>query len=406
MNAKFAFRCSILIMASSALRAGSSPPVMQLKAIAKDVLNNATSASAVRGATPRLTDLKHGLRDWVEAHLANYGENIPGEELRGLLNAELDDAGLQEQPDIDEFNAIDPYANVESILHPDGVGNFLAITTGVGIQCGDDESAYLYEWTGTWTRRLSVEQNTYTEKEYTPQTGVKLHLSTADPEGKRTLLISGINPGCASFWQTSYNRVYRASPSKEPVKVLDLSRIIYIEDHPPMQLRTEPGSITIQFPVRSIDTSYPRTFVAHYALAGDKAVRVDPIALRPNDFVEEWMSLSWEDAAKWSESVHAGSLKSWHSKFLPTENVTGDPEPWRKCGDGLYQIGYSGLKRMESEPVEKTTPIGSAYFLVRDLGQYRFRMVNMSDKEFDGCGPEYQPDDKAPTLIPAPQSHN
>lgn len=38
---------------------------------------------------------------------------------------------------------------------------FLALQTGVGIECGFDESAYLYRWQeGGWTRAWQNEQNT------------------------------------------------------------------------------------------------------------------------------------------------------------------------------------------------------------------------------------------------------
>jgi len=53
-------------------------------------------------------------------------------------------------------------------------------------------------------------------------------------------------------------------------------------------------------------------------------------------------------------------------------------------------VTYEGEKELE-EPIQ-------TYFLVKDLGNYRFEMEAVSDSEFEGCPGEGFPSDKHPWL--------
>ena len=43
-----------------------------------------------------------------------------------------------------------------------------------------------------------------------------------------------------------------------------------------------------------------RQDVRHYRIDGPNAKRIDPLALRPRDFVDEWLTHEWKEAAFWS----------------------------------------------------------------------------------------------------------
>ena len=35
----------------------------------------------------------------------------------------------------------------------------------------------------------------------------------------------------------------------------------------------------------------------------------------PRDFVDEWLTRDWREAAFWSESANRGSIRNWHTKL-------------------------------------------------------------------------------------------
>ena len=85
----------------------------------------------------------------------------------------------------------------------------LIVRTAVGIWCGYDYSAYIYKWRGgRWQRVWENEQNTYTAKNYRPQTLHDVRISPPDDKGNRLLMTLGSQPGCASGFQPIYYRVW------------------------------------------------------------------------------------------------------------------------------------------------------------------------------------------------------
>jgi hypothetical protein len=51
--------------------------------------------------------------------------------------------------------------------------------------------------------------------------------------------------------------------------------------------------------------------VATYDVIGDAVMRVAPFAWEPEDFLDEWLDLPWEDVANWS----LPHLKPWHERL-------------------------------------------------------------------------------------------
>jgi hypothetical protein len=124
-----------------------------------------------RGATEQLTVAKHQLRDWIESQLTPLRSPGEVEALANRLNDELRQAKLTY-----EFK---PAVNIEPGFWTETgyigevrlqLSDFLVVRTSVGIHCGEDDSGYIYEWTGErWRRRWQSEQNDYAEERYVPQ---------------------------------------------------------------------------------------------------------------------------------------------------------------------------------------------------------------------------------------------
>jgi hypothetical protein len=68
--------------------------------------------------------------------------------------------------------------------------------------------------------------------------------------------------------------------------------------------------------IQSLDAGIlERLDVHRYSVIGDRVTRVPPIAVIPQDFVDEWIRLPWEEARRWSIPSVVDQLESWHSRL-------------------------------------------------------------------------------------------
>jgi hypothetical protein len=78
----------------------------------------------------------------------------------------------------------------------------------------------------------------------------------------------------------------------------------------------------VEFTLGSIDGGvHSREAIRHYSITKDAVKRVDPLALSPRDFVEEWIGTDWREGAHWSEDANRRSMLQWHDKL---KKVTGE----------------------------------------------------------------------------------
>ena len=155
------------------LAADTAPTLDAVRSSLIGMRGNALGSNGPRGATPQLTVAKHLLRDWAESRLPALSQSGDEGALERKLNAELRDAKLfcgagaadrQPCPDWTFLGYLNDLKFRRS-------ARFLILQTSVGIECGADESAYLYSWSGEgWRRVWQTEQNTYTKDAYKPQT--------------------------------------------------------------------------------------------------------------------------------------------------------------------------------------------------------------------------------------------
>ncbi len=147
----------------------------------------------------------------------------------------------------------------------------------------------------------------------------------------------------------------------------------------------EPVDVLIEFMQRSIDgVVFNRKAIRHFLIERDRVRRVEPVALSPRDFVDEWLTRSWGESEGWSSFPEA---LGWHKK-LHADYVRGEfLGPTLHCQTpDLWQVGFQPSDPKNSEPERKV------YFLVRWTPPYRFALVNVSDKPWARCT---QPDEEA-----------
>jgi hypothetical protein len=228
---------------------------------------------------------------------------------------------------------------------PKGEPAWLELSIRAAVQCGDDTSAYLYQWSGDrWARRFALEPDS--------------PLDSLQIEASATLVLAtGWPPVCASAWHPFFVGLYRIDAGQKTL--LEGTENANTEGE--TSARLEPNGMRVEFTGESIDPVLSiRRHVLHYVVDAGGARRTDPIALSAQDFVDEWLRTPWERIAAWSEP----SLAAVHNQ-LPKSGQMGTV---RRCvgASGVWQVSV-GLGREWR------------YFSVVDQGEHRYRMAAVSE---------------------------
>jgi len=354
--------------------------LISLRARADELVEN-------RGAPPELTAVKHQLRDWVESQLRTLKGTGDENVVKSTINDSIKAAGLTSPEDGENRLG---YLGDISLSRESGL---LILKTSVGIVCQDDQSAYAYEWIDDqWKRIWESEQSDYKPKKYFPQYLESIHVWQPYQKERKVdgffLLTLGHGWGCASAWHNVYWRLWRVDSSGTKL-LLDCSHSAnpradrYImgsvggnDEYP-----SPKADVLIEFTQDSIDAIvHNREAIRHYVIDQDRARRIDPVALSPRDFVDEWLRTPWNESADWSESP---ALGQWHQK-LDADFISGEFSPTLHCqSSDLWQVTLTPQNAKEDSEDEP-----EVYFLVRWHPPYHFSMVNVSDKPWQLCNQE------------------
>jgi hypothetical protein len=243
-----------------------------------------------RGATPVLTLEKHYLRDWIESRLTPLEQTDEDRVKAFQLNSELKAAGLTCETKSCDESLIGYIGDVA--MHRDG--GFLVVQTAVGIQCGFDESAYIYQWKDKrWARYWASEQNEYSKDKYLPQRFWAVAISGTDyPPGadqtEHLIVTLGQNPWCSSNWQNIYHRIWHVNASAPPQLLVDRTDWGYLAEPPAAAVW--PNDVLLEYAVGSIDVGVlERRTVLHYVYGNGKLTRTEPFVLSPRNYVDDQM---------------------------------------------------------------------------------------------------------------------
>jgi hypothetical protein len=141
-------------------------------------------------------------------------------------------------------------------------------------------------------------------------------------------------------------------------------------------LKSIKADVLIEFTQGSIDTGvHNREAIRHYEVNGDSLRRVDPVALSPRDFVDEWVESPWSESLEWSLSP---TLRKWHDKLHAD---FGDFSPTLHCQTpDLWQVTIK-----PHNPKEDIEDESDLFFLIRWHPPYHFTMMNVSKTPWPLC---------------------
>jgi hypothetical protein len=345
-----------------------------------------------RGAGEWLTTAKHQLRDWVESQLSNLAPRNDEVVFAHDLNQRLVGAQLLEPSGSDQ----DPfYAGLGYVENLDfsRKDSFLIVKTGIAIQCGYDESAYVYEWKDNgWIRKWDFEENTYTNEKYHPQTIAAVKISPYNKEQRYLVLAIGVEPWCSSNWHNVYYSLWRLAADERNTKLLlKDSEWGFVGTDQPIAGAVTDHDVLIEYTISSIDAgAWTRPEVRHYEVIGDNIRRVPPIALSPRDFADEWLQRSWTESSAWANPGRRQALQALHSYH----DRLGDISRTTHCRTpDLWQVALGSIG-------DTGTDDRQMFSLIRWQPPYRFTMMDARDHAWPTCTEPDPAADEHRTLFP------
>jgi hypothetical protein len=146
------------------------------------------------------------------------------------------------------------------------------------------------------------------------------------------------------------------------------------DDVPPYLRSVSADGFQIRFSINSIDESQLSSVsLMNYKVIDDEVVRVQPVALNPVNFVDEWARRPWQDARDWSAPGNLSSLHNRHLK-LHRQSAT-DFVAFRSCAIASTS---------EVEAAENAGDGPSHFFLVKKSAD-SFAMLRVSDHATESC---------------------
>lgn len=293
-------------------------------------------------AVPLLVELRSGLRELVTETVGASPADIAAEDLQRTLTERLNAMGVALTPRDAKGN--DPNYGMGA----DGPGSYsyggildisarrfehnpdvLAVTATLSVCCGDDTALWVFRRTDkSWT--LAVAQEAASYDEVNGALGSFQYLvSPREADGDFFVVSAFSHPWCTSNWRTLFYRVARPGPQwNRPRILLDAEDSLY-QDYSYRGNNEEATFALLQtgdgFELRH-RTGFPLDYGFHnreslkrFVIQGASVVRVGALSDSPQGFLDEWVSLDWNAAARWTVPAGRTKLASIHARFHQTE---------------------------------------------------------------------------------------
>lgn len=338
-----------------------------------------------------LTKLKHQLRDLARKTLdADAAASTPASVLQARVLAALRREGVSTGGPTDDVHTFGSVMAID-VSQPRGHRDLIAVTTTVSVHCGSDSSLYLFRREGArWRLALADEANGY-EQVNGARERFGFSISTPDAQGRFFVAVADVNPWCTSNWQMMHYRVLRAGEDAySPNVILKGEEGIFLgTELEGFRLTADADTFTLRFDSnQSLDPGrLIRPHVLKFKVEGDRAERVAPVALEPEDFADEWAQLKWDEAERWSEASRLPELKKWHETINPDGKGFSGSEILfvQPCGKPAseWRIGVEVFHDSDEEKDAARLPAKLFFTVARERGAFLMRGV--SGEQPKGC---------------------
>ena len=307
--------------------------VEQLRAIDTGGKRN-PSGDVPPAAQKLLPQFKSGLREIIGRTLNEHSSSSP-ETLHKLILADLKKAGIEAQNQFQRDGYYmadgDDFGNLYDVTvrQPSRHSDLMAVVTNLTIPCGSDASLNLYRRNGAAWQLILVEESNGYKDISGGQGSLQFAVSPPDADGHWYVIAADVDPWCSSTWQQLRYKVLRpGEDANHPVVLLDEHTSIYLGTEQPYRLTLTPQGFELHIvAAQGLDDSIlTREHVQNYEVRGDRVTRIPPLALTPEDFLDEWVGLKWEDASAWTSSADAATLQRWHDRLSRESTAKIDTE--------------------------------------------------------------------------------
>lgn len=323
--------------------------------------------------------LTRRLWQWVETELTS----VPAEPDLAALTRRLNDAIAGAPADASCAQApgeSDDFGRITIAL--DRQGGTLQVRTKIGVSCGDSQSAALFHWRGQHWRRFWRDDGT----------GAPMPLA-AVLHGADAPLVLSLRRGewCTSSWHPVQLRLWRAGPDRPQALLLEQNDFAFLSDvDGPLAARLDGADAYAEFMVASLDMGvHSRLTTRHYRVEGERVRRLDPIALTPANFIEEWLSQPWRHSIAWTDPAGRQAARRWHAAMRDRNGAASTSGEF--TGNALRCRHDASLWQVGMDFADMPARQRHVAFLVRWTEPYRFRLVAISRKPWPGCTDDADP---------------
>jgi hypothetical protein len=250
-----------------------------------------------------------------------------------------------------------------------------SITATLQIQCGEDSLFMVFDSShGGWHELLRWQAPPYSEVSGA-YGSFGYRISPPDNRGAWYVLVKSIPPWCSSTWASIRYAVLRpARDTLAPRVIYSGNEGIWWGSEDFGHLRARQSDFEVRFHNQSIDVGvHNRVWIKRFSILGDEVRRIQPVALSPRDFADEWITEPWDEASEWTApELRSDRVKALHERLHAIRYFEFDSV--RKCMDrpDHHQVGV-----VDSDA-------GSSYFFSVD-GKSSFVMTGVAESPGARC---------------------
>jgi hypothetical protein len=354
---------------------------------------DANLQKAAQDRRDRIAAFSDALRDWVESRLPKSRPALDAgfATLQDRLKAELSRAGV-----LPPANGEDEYGYVGrlELSRPSEFPEALAIIEGISVPCGTADSVYVYDYSGASPGRGLESRGSSGHDE----TVSREYFSSQDVSGSRLFLAFRNAVHCGSSSNRLSYDLFRLRPgASTATAIFSGDHGIWTGADDGYRIQLKPDELLLELRDRSMDTRMRnRTHVLRYSVGPSAVERIDPVALQPQDFVDEWLTRPWAEMAARSSATDRDKLQKWHD-FLSGDSDVAEIRVVQPCAD--LQDDWKIVLTMEWVAGKKMPEPFTLYFRVHGLGKYKYEMAAVSFHPPSGCPGDAPPTSSSPSLF-------
>ena len=277
-----------------------------------------------------LRTLNKELRELIVEYLNDQTfHTIPTDE--DILK-DLRAAGWEEIPN-QKWRAYGEIEDIDFELKDGYEPGLLVVTTQLWVPCGgSDPDAAIYIFQGRarkWDLVLATDAD-FDQVGRREVSGMNYMISPPDSSGKWFLVVGNVPPSCKRTENAVRYKALRPSSDPDKPTVLAAGReTVNRNFDPAFRIRAgEYGFAVTLGKTRRLDDGLAIK-ILKYDVGEKNATRMPPLALRADDFLDQWAQMDWEEAKRWSSD--STNLVGWHKKLQELTPGTLEFEAVRRC---------------------------------------------------------------------------